>query len=88
MKKESMTAILKVAISVGFAAVIYYLVLVPIGLSPLLGIPLFSMFILPGPFVIPVFMDSSNRDEVEFVSNTLSIGTLLGLLGFIIVSVI
>lgn len=88
MKMESLTAILKVALSIGFAFAIFYLTLVPLGLSPLLGIPLFSMFILPGPFVIPVFMDSGNREEVEFVSNTLSIGTLLGLAGFLIVSLI
>jgi len=88
MKKESMTALIKVILSIGFAFVIYYLVLGPLELSVLLGVPLFSMFVLPGPFVIPVFMDTSNRAEVEFVSNTLSIGTLLGLLGFIVISII
>ena len=88
MKLESLTAVLKVALSIGFAFAILYFALVPLGLSSLLTIPLFSMFLLPGPFVIPMFMDSSNREQVEYVSNTLSIGTLLGLLGFILISII
>jgi len=88
MKKETLTAALKVVMSVGFAFLILFLVLKPLNLSGMMTVPLFSMFILPGPFVIPVFMDSTNRDEVEFVSNTLSIGTLLGLAGFIIISLI
>ena len=88
MKVESLTAVMKIVLSIGFAAVIFHLALKPLGLSPLLGVPLFSMFVLPGPFVIPVFMDSTNRAEVEFVSNTLSIGTLLGLAGFIVISLL
>ncbi len=88
MKIETFTAVLKVALSIGFAFLILFLVLKPLGLSGLMTVPLFSMFILPGPFVIPVFMDSSNREEVGFVSNTLSIGTLLGLAGFLIISLI
>lgn len=88
MKTETFTALLKVALSVCFAFIILFVVLKPLELADYLSIPLFSMFILPGPFVIPVFMDSSNRDEVGFVSNTLSIGTLLGLAGFLIVSLL
>ena len=88
MKTESLTAVLKVAISIAFAAIVTFLILKPLGLSGMLTVPLFSMFVLPGPFIIPVFMDPKNRSEVEYVSNTLSIGTLLGLVGFIVISFI
>lgn len=86
MKAESITAVTKVAVSVLFAALVGLLILKPLGLSEMLSVPLFSMFVLPGPFIIPVFMNTGNRAEVEYVSNTLSIGTLLGLVGFIIIS--
>jgi predicted permease len=88
MKTESVTALLKIALSVVFAIIIALVVMNPLELSLGLKTALFSMFVLPGPFIIPVFMDSSDRSEVEYVSNTLSIGTLLGLLGFILVSFI
>ncbi|MDX1357252.1 MAG: hypothetical protein R3232_00325 [Clostridia bacterium] len=88
MKMESMTALLKIVLSVVFAIAIVFAVMNPLGLQIGIKTALFSMFVLPGPFIIPVFMDSSNRNEVEYVSNTLSIGTLLALVGFIIVSFI
>lgn len=88
MKLESATALIKVVLSAAFATVIIFAVLKPLGLATMLSVPLFSMFMLPGPFIIPVFMDAKDRSEVEYVSNTLSIGTLLGLIGFIVVSFI
>ncbi len=88
MKIESLTALLKVVLSVAFAALVSLLLLKPLGLTTMLAIPLFSMFVLPGPFIIPVFMNTGNRAEVEYVSNTLSIGTILGLVGFIVISFI
>ncbi len=88
MKTETFTALLKVVLSVCFAFIILFVVLKPLELVDYISIPLFSMFVLPGPFVIPVFMDASNKEEVGFVSNTLSIGTLLGLAGFLIISLI
>ena len=86
MKKETLTAIAKVLVSVLFAVVINTLVLKPLGISVMLKPALFVMFVLPGPFVIPVFMTSAGREDIEFVSNTLSIGTLLALAGAIVVS--
>lgn len=86
MKKETLTAVAKVVVSMMFALAINLLVLRPLGLSVMLTPALSIMFVLPGPFVIPVFMTSANREDVEFVSNTLSIGTLLALIGAIVVS--
>ncbi|HPJ21346.1 MAG TPA: AEC family transporter [Clostridia bacterium] len=86
MKKETLTASAKVLVSIIFAVLITFLVLKPLGLVGMLKPALLTMFVLPGPFVIPVFMDPKNRSEVEFVSNTLSIGTLLALAGVIVVS--
>ncbi len=86
MKKETLTAVAKVIISILFALLINMIVLKPLGLITMLKPALLTMFVLPGPFVIPVFMNPENRSEVEYVSNTLSIGTLLALLGVIVIS--
>jgi predicted permease len=86
MKKETLTAAAKVVLSVIFALMINLFVLKPLGLMIMLKPALFTMFVLPGPFVIPVFMNPENRSDVEYVSNTLSIGTLLALIGVIVIS--
>lgn len=86
MKKETMTAVAKVALSIIFSVIIILLVLKPLDLVLSLQPALLTMFVLPGPFVIPVFMDTSDRGEVQYVSNTLSIGTLLALIFAVLVS--
>lgn len=88
MKKEILTAGTKVILSTMLAIVINILVLKPLGLSVMLKYALLTMFVLPGPFIIPVFMESSDRNEVEYVSNTLSIGTIMALVGAVIVSLL
>ena len=47
---------------------------------------LFTMFLLPPPFVIPLFIDEADRENIEFATNTLSVGTLISALLFVIVS--
>jgi len=86
MKKETLTAVAKVVISVLFGLMINALVLKPLGLDQMLRAALLTMFVLPGPFVIPVFMKSGDRSDVEYVSNTLSIGTMAALIGAVAVS--
>ncbi len=47
-----------------------------------------TMFILPPPFVIPLFMPNADLQDRDFVLNTLTIATLATLIAFSIVSVI
>lgn len=47
-----------------------------------------TMFILPPPFVIPMFMKESRQNEQAYVVNSLSLATLMTLFAFSIVSVI
>ena len=88
MKMEFITSFIRLAFTILLAFVIKYLVLVPLGLAAQYQIALFIMFVLPGPFVIPAFMKNPSPEDKAFVSNTLSIGTLLSLVAvFIIVLV-
>ncbi len=47
-----------------------------------------TMFILPPPFVIPLFMPKAQLQDRDFVLNTLTIATLATLVAFSIVSVV
>jgi predicted permease len=43
------------------------------------------MFILPAPFVIPLYSRSSDETDQDYILNTLSIGTLAALVGVIVI---
>ncbi len=47
-----------------------------------------TMFILPPPFVIPLFMPNADLGDRDYVLNTLTIATLATLIAFSIVSVV
>jgi predicted permease len=47
-----------------------------------------TMFVLPPPFVIPLFMARASAEEQRYVVNTLSLATLATLIAFTLVSVI
>lgn len=46
-------------------------------------IALYTMFLLPPPFVIPIYMDEKEEENKQFILNTLSISIILSLLAFI-----
>ncbi|MBN2853732.1 MAG: hypothetical protein JXQ23_13430 [Clostridia bacterium] len=88
MKKEVMTAFLKVLMAFIFALLLKVTLLRILGVEAMLSRALVSMFILPAPFVIPVFMSRQNESDINYVSNTLSIGTIVGLLLFILLALL
>ena len=47
-----------------------------------------TMFVLPPPFVIPLFMRNATAADQEYVVNTLSFATLVTLVAFTVVSVV
>lgn len=46
-----------------------------------------TMFVLPPPFVMPLFMDRAPAAERNYVLNTLTLATVLALLAFAVVSI-
>ena len=86
MKAELLTNIIRFTLTLVFATVINILVFKQIGMEPIYTKALYTMFILPAPFVIPAFMDNPSEEDKSYVANTLSIGTLMSLIMFIIIT--
>ena len=51
-------------------------------------IALYTMFLLPPPFVIPIFMKDDKGHSKDFILNTISIGILLALAAFLLLILI
>ncbi len=84
MKIEILTNVIRFALTLLFATIINILVFDKIGMDEIYTKALYVMFILPAPFVIPAFMHNPTEEDKAYVANTLSIGTLMSLAGFII----
>ena len=48
----------------------------------------FTMFMLPPPFVISIYMKQEDRANLNYVVNTLSLSTVVSVLAVILVSVL
>lgn len=85
IKLELFTAVLKVILALTIAFILKYTVFIPLEVDKEIITALFVLFALPAPFVIPIFMQNPSEDEINYVSNTLSLGTIIGLLAFIVI---
>ena len=75
----------RMLISLGLAAAVNHFVLVNLfHLDRGFQAALFAMFILPSPFVIPVYMKNNEESEKQEVLNILSVHIVLSLVAFII----
>ena len=83
------------------AVALRLLVWVPVGLllntlvvrplfgdTPVLHATVLTMFVLPPPFVIPLFMREPESPDRTFVVNTLSLATLVTLVAFTVITVV
>ncbi|HUX12370.1 MAG TPA: AEC family transporter [Spirochaetia bacterium] len=57
-------------------------------LPPMYEKAVLTMFILPPPFVIPLFMAQVDRENMRYVTNTLSVGTIASAAVFFAISVL
>jgi predicted permease len=55
-----------------------------LGGGPFLEAALFTLLILPPPFIIPLYMREDDHDERRYVNNVLSLYTLLSIAAFIV----
>ena len=88
MKMEIITAVLKVALALLFAFILAQTVFRPLGVDERIITALYALCCLPAPFVIPVFMKNPSEEDLNYVSNTLSIGSLIGVACFVAVVLI
>lgn len=88
LRMEIITATLKVVVSLLFAFALVHLILKPLGVADRIQTALLALCCLPAPFVIPVFMKGPSEKDLAYVSNTLSIGSILGVVCFVVVVLI
>ena len=88
MKMEIITAVLKVALALLFAFILAQTVFRPLGVDERIITALYALCCLPAPFVIPVFMKNPSEEDLNYVSNTLSIGSIIGVVCFVAVVLI
>jgi hypothetical protein len=87
--KAAKTILIRKALLVAVALLLNrFLVRGLLGLSEIYEIALLTMFVLPPPFVIPVFMDESDKENAAYTANTLSLSTLFSIAVFIAVMVV
>ena len=83
------TIVVRTLLLLGFALAINKLIFAQLlQLDVMYEYALLTMFILPPPFVIAVFMDENDRENQQYVVNTLSLSTVISLLVFVVVMMV
>lgn len=54
-----------------------------LGLDPIYRHALFTLMVLPPPFIVPLFIPASRRDDLAYVNNVLSLSSLCSIAAFV-----
>lgn len=54
-----------------------------LGLDQFARAAVFMLFILPPPFIVPIFLPAHRRDEVGYANNVLSLYTVISVVTFV-----
>lgn len=85
MGKPFLSAFIRVVVLLGIAFLINELLIERVmHLDFTFKIALYTMFLLPPPFVIPIFMEDKEEKNKHFILNTISINIILSLAAFMI----
>ena len=83
--KPFLTVLLRMALMLAFAFVINkFLVAGLLGLDKSFELALYTMFLLPPPFVIPIFMDKDVIKEKNDILNVISVNIVMTLVAFLV----
>ncbi len=85
---SALTAFIKVIISMAFAFVLNHLVFIPLAIGPQFTTALYVFFMLPCSFILPIFMQKPNGEEISYVSNTLAISSIFSVAGFVAIVIL
>jgi len=80
-----LTAVSKVIITLLFAFIVVQTVFIPLGISSRIITAFYAMCCLPAPFILPIYMNRSCVEDVNYVSNTLSVASIIGVICFSVV---
>ncbi len=82
-----LTALARILIMFGIATLINQVLIVGLfHLDAEFTVALYTMFLLPPPFVIPIFMQEKRPENRQFVLNTLSVHVVLTLIAFTLIA--
>ena len=87
--KPFLTAVIRISLLLGIAYIINTFIIDRIlHLDHTFKIALYTMFLLPPPFVIPIFMDERQEQSKQFILNTISVSIILSLIAYMILIII
>ncbi len=76
--------LLRTAVTLALALLIGRLVFDGLlGLEPIYSHALFTLMVLPPPFVVPLFIPAARRDDLAYVNNVLSLSSLVSVAVFV-----
>jgi malate permease and related proteins len=88
LRRPALTALARLGLWAGLgAAVVHFVIDRWLGLDRLFQAAFMTLFVLPPPFVYPIFLGEARREEQEYVADTIALGTLLTLGAFTLVTV-
>ncbi len=82
LQTVAMRLLVWVSLALGFNALVIRGVL---GLDPIFEAAVMLMAVLPGPFVIPLYLRQGQGEDRDYIVNTLSLGTVAALVGVVVV---
>lgn len=86
LRRSAQTILIRTVVLLVLAVLINKLIFVRVlHLAPIYEYALLTMFVLPPPFVIAIFMKQEDADNRQYVVNTLSLSTMASLVVFILV---
>lgn len=93
-QKENLSLSFKVVILRNVVLIILAFLINSIIINKMLGLDvifqkaLMTMFLLPPPFVIPLYMKDEDKEDKVFISNTLALSTLFTILSFFLMNIL
>lgn len=89
LRLSAQTILIRTVLLLGFALAINKILFVRIlHLGPMYEYALLTMFVLPPPFVMSLFLKEEDQANQHYVVNTLSLSTLVSLVVFIVVMMV
>jgi len=83
--KPFLTVLLRMVLMLGAAFLINKFITVRfLGLDKSFELALYTLFLLPPPFVIPIYIESNSKDEKAEILNTISIHIVMTLIAFLV----
>lgn len=84
-----LTVVIRLLVWVALAVALnHFVIRQMLGLDPLFEAAVLLMALLPAPFVIPLYLQENDLSERDYILNTLSMGTVVALVGAIVVRLV